>query len=139
MEGFNLSFTAEEIDEKLSKIPDGDFVAKKVEVENTTAAKATSYYPIYVDGMTGERIARCTPRLYLYDTGTAVYFNVGSSNQIGGVTIHHSNGKYANLLAGTPTENRNINLPDADGTLVTVNQMNNAINAAIAGAIGGSY
>jgi hypothetical protein len=43
------------------------------------------------------------------------------------------------LLAGTPSTNRNLSLPDADGTLVTQTQMTNAINAAINGAIGGSY
>ena len=150
--------TVSELIEKISTIdpkfiPDTiatkDYVAQEirdmgtpedgVDVSSTVPSKATTYYPVYVDGTSGKRVVRCTPRLYLYDTGGAVYFNVGSTNQVGGLTVHHSNGKYVNLLSGTPTANRNINLPDIDGTLVTATQMTDAINAAISGAIGGSY
>jgi hypothetical protein len=55
--------------------------------------------------------------LYYYDTGTSSYFNVGSSSNIGGLTLHYNNGKYVNLITDAVTANRDIKLPNASGTI----------------------
>ena len=101
----------------------------EVTITDTTPSSAKMYYPIYSEGLDGMRTVRANKDLYYYDTGAASYFNIGSSNQLGGLTLHQNNGKYTNLLCGTPTANRNVNLPDADGTLVTKEQMDAAIAA----------
>ena len=111
----------------------------KVIVTDTTPTTATMYYMLYAQAASGEQVVRANTDLYYYDIGGSSYFNVGSAYQKGGLTLHHFNGKYINLVTAAPTKNRDIQLPDADGVLVTEDRMMTAINNAIAGAIGNSY
>lgn len=101
------------------KAPIG-YAPKDVTVTDTTPTKATKYYPLYAADKSGKQTVSANKDLYYYDTGTASYFNVGDTDQKGGLTLHASNGKYVNVVASdAPTENRDITLPDVSGTVYT--------------------
>lgn len=93
--------------------------ASSVEVSDTTPTSATTYYPLYATDTSGAQKVRANKDLYYYDSGTWSYFNVGSSSQKGGLTLHQDNGKYANLATGTLTANRDLTIPDVSGTIIT--------------------
>lgn len=97
--------------------------ATTIAVTNTTPSSATTYYPMYVTGTSGNQTARVNTDLYYYDTGTDSYFNVGSASNTGGLTLHNKNGKYINLIPSAATANRNLTLPDVDGTVVTTGNL----------------
>lgn len=97
--------------------------ASTIAVTNTTTSSATTYYPMYVTGTSGNQTARVNTDLYYYDTGTDSYFNVGSASNTGGLTLHNKNGKYINLIPSAATANRNLTLPDVDGTVVTTGNL----------------
>ena len=77
----------------------------------------TTYYIPYSTGKSGNQTLRANNDLYYWDTGTSSYLNVGGTSNMGALTLHHNNGKYANIIPGAVTANRNITLPDADGTV----------------------
>ena len=94
--------------------------ASTVSVTDTTPTSATTYYSLYSTGKSGNQTVRANKDLYFYDGGSYGYFNVGSTDSIGGLTLHYNNGKYVNLATATTlTANRSIYLPDADGTIIT--------------------
>ena len=97
--------------------------ATTVAVTDTTPTSATTYYPLYATGISGAQTVRGNKDLYYYDTGSSGYFNIGSSNQLGGLTLHHSNGKYINLVPTSATANRDITLPDVSGTVITTGNL----------------
>lgn len=117
--------------------------ASNVNVTNTTPTSATTYYPLYATGVSGSQTVRANADFYYYDAGTWAYLNIGSSSQVGGVTLHQSNGKYVNLAAASGlTANRDITFPDSSGTVALTNgTIANATTATQANKIkiGNSY
>lgn len=97
--------------------------ATSVNVTNTTPTAATTYYPLYATGVSGTQNVRANADLYYYDAGTWAYLNIGSANQVGGLTLHHSGGYYANLATASLTGNRDITLPDVSGTVITTGNL----------------
>ena len=97
--------------------------ASTVAVTNTTPTSATTYYPLYATGVSGAQTVRANTDLYYYDAGTWAYLNIGSSSQVGGVTLHYSNGYYANVATAALTANRDITLPNASGTVITTGNL----------------
>ena len=96
--------------------------ASNVNVTNTTPTSATTYYPLYATGVSGSQAVRANADFYYYDAGTWAYLNIGSSSQVGGITLHQSNGKYVNLAAASGlTANRDITFPDSSGTVALTN------------------
>ena len=121
-------------------LQDSGVAAGNVKVIDTTPSSATSYYPVYVSSRNNNQTLRANADLYYYDTGGASYFNVGSSTNMGGITLHQNNSKYINIVPQTGvTANRTLYLPNENGTLATVEYVQTAIATAIANAIGGSY
>lgn len=108
--------------------------ASTVSVTDTTPTSATTYYSLYSTGKSGNQTVRANKDLYFYDGGSYGYFNVGSSDSIGGLTLHYNNGKYVNLATATTlTANRNIYLPDADGTIITTGNFPTASSSTLGG------
>ena len=108
--------------------------ASTVSVTDTTPTSATTYYSLYSTGKSGNQTVRANKDLYFYDGGSYGYFNVGSSDSIGGLTLHYSNGKYVNLATATTlTANRSIYLPDADGTIITTGNFPTASSTTLGG------
>lgn len=97
--------------------------ANTVAVTATTPTSATTYYPLYASGTSGNQTVRANPDLYYYDAGSWAYLNIGSTNQVGGLTLHHSGGKYANLATASLTGNRDITIPDVSGTIITTGNL----------------
>lgn len=97
--------------------------ATTVAVTNTTPTSATTYYPLYTTSTSGSQTVRANSDLYYYDTGSASYFNVGSSSQLGGLTLHQNNRYYTNIVPGSLTTNRTITLPNVDGTVITTGNL----------------
>lgn len=96
--------------------------ASNVNVTNTTPTSATTYYPLYATGVSGSQTVRANADFYYYDAGTWAYLNIGSSSQVGGITLHQSNGRYVNLAAASGlTANRDITFPDSSGTVALTN------------------
>ena len=94
--------------------------ASQIAVTNTTPSNATTYYPMYVTGTSGNQTARVNTDFYYYDIGTTSYLNVGSSSHVGAITLHHSNGYYSNIIPDTSlSANRELKLPNASGTILT--------------------
>lgn len=105
---------------KCSDVLPKGYVSDSVDITDTTPTKAAKYYPLYAADKEGEQKVLANKDLYYYDTGTASYFNVGDTDQKGGLTLHASNGKYVNVVAAdAPAENRDITLPDVSGTIYT--------------------
>jgi hypothetical protein len=71
--------------------------ASTLNVTDTTPTSATSYYLWYSTGRSGAQTARANDDLYIYDTGSSSYLNVGSSSHNGMITLHHSKGGYVNI------------------------------------------
>jgi hypothetical protein len=71
--------------------------ASTLNVTDTTPTSATSYYLWYSTGRSGAQTARANDDLYIYDTGSSSYLNVGSSSHSGMITLHHSKGGYVNI------------------------------------------
>lgn len=108
--------------------------ASTVSVTDTTPTSATTYYSLYSTGKSGNQTVRANKDLYFYDGGSYGYFNVGSSDSIGGLTLHYNNGKYVNLATATTlTANRSIYLPDADGTIITTGNFPTASSTTLGG------
>ena len=112
--------------------------ASTVAVTETTPTSATSYYLHYSTGVSGSQTTRANADLYYYDTGTSSYFNVGSSSNIGGLTLHYNNGKYVNLITDAVTANRDIKLPDASGTIALTGHTHNYAGSSSAGGAANS-
>ena len=108
--------------------------ASTVSVTDTTPTSATTYYSLYSTGKSGNQTVRANKDLYFYDGGSYGYFNVGSSDSVGGLTLHYNNGKYVNLATATTlTANRSIYLPDADGTIITTGNFPTASSTTLGG------
>lgn len=102
-------------------LQDSGVAAGNVNVVDTTPSLATSYYLTYTSSRDNNQTLRANTDLYYYDTGGASYFNIGSSTNMGGLTLHQNNSKYINIIPKTGvTANRTLYLPDEDGTLATV-------------------
>ena len=97
-----------------------------IEITPTTPTTATMYYLLYASGKSGDQVARANDDLYYYDLGAASYLNVGSNNNVGGLTLHYSNGYYTNIYTDKLGGNRNIVLPDKNGTLATLDDITSA-------------
>lgn len=93
--------------------------ASTLSVTDTTPTSATSYYLWYSTGRSGAQTARANADLYVYDTGTSSYLNIGSSNHSGMITLHHSKGGYVNIqTAEIPSgTTRTLTIPNANGTI----------------------
>lgn len=91
--------------------------ADAIKVTDTTPTSATTYYPLYSTGKSDYQTVRANADLYYYDTGSSGYFNIGSSSQLGGLSLHQTNGYCANLVPDSLTANRDIKLPNKSGTI----------------------
>ena len=112
--------------------------ASTVAVTETTPASATTYYLHYSTGVSGSQTTRANTDLYYYDTGSSSYFNVGSSSNIGGLTLHYNNGYYVNLITDAVTANRDIKLPNASGTIALTGHTHNYAGSSSAGGAANS-
>lgn len=75
-----------------------------------------AYLPV-LSAKSGSTGVKATPHLYAYSGSGYVYFNVGSSSFTGGLTLHCNNSYYANLATATLSANRDIKIPDKNGTV----------------------
>lgn len=89
----------------------------QIAITNTVPTSATSYYPLYTTGLSGNQTPRANADFYYYDAGTWSFLNIGSSNQLGGLTLHNNNGTYADITPSGITANRTITIPNATGTM----------------------
>ena len=94
--------------------------ASTIAVTNTTPGSATTYYPLYSTGLTGNQTVRANADFYYYDTGSASYLNVGNSN-MGAITLHDGSSHYVNLVPANFAANRTLTIPEVgkDATIFT--------------------
>jgi hypothetical protein len=85
---------------------------------------ATRYLPV-LNTSSGNAAVKANEALYTYGyptgdgTAGSLYFNVGSSKIMGGISIHNNNGQITNLVANQSSTLRTITLPDSSGTVIT--------------------
>lgn len=98
--------------------------ASTLSVTETTPTSATTYYLLYATGKSGGQTVRANADLYYYDTGASSYMCVGSSANLGGITLQNGKGKYANLVPATSlTANHTLTMPNKTGTIATLDDI----------------
>lgn len=90
-----------------------------VTVTETNPTTVAIYYPLYSTGKSSDQTVRASKDFYIYDGPTYSYLNVGSSDTLGALTMHQTNGCYINVVPASLTANRTITMPNEDGTIAT--------------------